>query len=93
MPEVTLERVIEEVKQLTDEEQRQLRGVLDSWLPTSKQQEWTPEQEALLLGSLVKKGVVTRLPSFAPDLERVRTRKPITVRGRPVSETLLEDRQ
>ena len=80
MSKVKLERVIEEVKQLTGEEKRQLRGMIDAWLPSSPQ-EWTVAEEAALRQSLVTQGSVTHVPSFAPDAEQIRTRKTVSVTG------------
>lgn len=87
MPNETLERIIEEVKQLSDEEQRQLRRMLDSWHPVPP--EVTAEQKALLLQRLLEDGVISALPTgdhLRPEPDAIH------VQGRPVSETLLEDR-
>ena len=92
MERVTLEQVAETAKKLTPDEQRRLRGLLEGWLVAS-QQEWTPEQNGQLLQRLKEAGVVVHAPTEAPDLERFRAYRPVTAQGRPVSETLLEERR
>lgn len=94
MAEATLERVAEEVKSLTPEEQQQLRRLLDSWLAESPQQSDAADdlkaKEELLTQRLLEKGILRKLPTG----ERLHQQfQPIPVIGRPVSETLLEDRR
>ena len=86
------EQVAETAKKLTVDEQRHLRGLLEGWLVAS-QQEWTPEQNGQLVQRLQEAGVVVHAPAEAPDLERFRAYRPVTAQGRPVSETLLEERR
>lgn len=67
MPEVTLERVAEEVKSLTADEQRQLRGMLDDWLSKPPAEDSTggdmEAKEQLLLQRLLEKGIISKIPS------------------------------
>lgn len=88
MAEATLERVVEEVKSLTPDEQQQLRSLLDAWLaePTDD----VEAKEQLLTQRLLEKGIISKLPTGERSQQQF---KPIKVLGRPVSETLLEDRR
>jgi hypothetical protein len=64
MMTTTLSRMLEEVKRLTPNEQRQLREAID------------------------------RILSSVPGAHRpIRARKPIKVRGKPLSETIIEERR
>lgn len=88
MAEATLERVVEEVKSLTPDEQQQLRSLLDAWLaePTDD----VEAKEQLLTQRLLEKGIISKLPTGERSQQQF---KPVKVLGRPVSETLLEDRR
>lgn len=95
MPTATLERVVEDVKTLTAQEQRQLREMLDDWLPKSPTESeiagmTEKEKEQLLLQRLLEKGIISKIPSGERSQQQF---KPVKVLGRPVSETLLEDRR
>lgn len=82
----TLERVLTEVKMLSQEEQQQLRDTLDRWLQHDR-----PEDR--LEHVLVEAGLLrTRRPQ-AGDTTPSTSFAPVAVRGRPVSETLIEERR
>ena len=89
MVEITLERVAEQAKALTTEQQRQLRTLLDSWLtPTADEQ--MQERERQFVVDMVAKGVLANIPTgkkLYPDP------KPIIVHGEPVSETIIRERR
>ena len=92
---VTLERAVEVVRALRPEEQQQLRRLMDSW-QTPQAAEATPEQERQIAEHLFAKGLIVYIPEryhqgyVAENQSEAFT--PIKVIGRPVSETLLEDR-
>lgn len=93
MPKATLERGVEQARNLTEQEQQQLRGLLDSWL-TEPPERGEPAddlevKERLLTQRLLEKGIISKAPTGERSQQRF---KPIRVLGRPVSETLLEDR-
>lgn len=92
LEKVTLEQVTAQVRKLTSDEQRQLLGLLGDWL-APPQRDWIPEQNELLLQGLKDAGLTVHRPTVTPDLERFRAYQPVTVQGRPVSETLLEERR
>lgn len=84
-----LDRLVEEVKTLTPDEQRSLRNIVDELLATSAPQITEEEFERRLL----EKGIISRIPSPITDLTPYRNRKLIEVKGKPLSETIIEDRR
>lgn len=87
---ISLERAVEVVRALGPEEQAQLRAMMDSWrtlMPSGA----TPEQQRRLAERLLADGIIACIPEGYP--EGYVEPPPIVVRGRPVSETLLEDRE
>lgn len=85
MAQTTLEKVVEDVKTLTPDEQRELRGLLDEWLAPPSNPQMTREE---LYRLLEEKGVL--YPRTGP--RRISPFRPITIEGKPVSETIIEDR-
>ena len=85
----TLERVLEEVKALTSEEQRQLRDQLERWA----QEQQSKAMEDRLDQLLLEKGLISRIPTGVKGLDNYREFEPIPVEGKPVSETIIEDRR
>ena len=91
MEQITLERAVEVVRALTPAEQGQLRQLMDSWQPPQPGE--TRAQQQRLAEALLAEGLLTHIPQDAYT-EAARDRhEPIPVTGRPVSETLLEDRE
>ena len=84
-----LDRLIEEVKTLTPDEQRSLRDLVDELLlksaPTMTEDEF--EQH------LLEKGVISRIPPRIRDASFYAKRKLIEVEGKPVSEIIIEERR
>ena len=84
-----LDRIREEVKALTRDEQRSLRDMVDELLvkssPTMTEEEF--EQH------LLKKGVISRIPPRMRDANFEANRKLIKVEGKPVSEIIIEERR
>jgi hypothetical protein len=85
----TLNRVIEELKGLTAEEQKRVREVLDSLLT----EEGSRTDEQGVEQRLLEKGVISRIPPRIRDAEFYANRKPIEVEGKPVSEIIIEERR
>ena len=77
------QRLAEELRQLSPEEQVQLKAVLE--------RELLDELDRRLLA----KGVISRIPPppTEADIERWRSWKPIQIEGKPLSETVIEDRR
>jgi len=86
MGTIRLEQVLAEVKLLSQEEQQQLRDTLDRWLRHDRPEDRLEDvlAEAGLLRAPRPRGEDTAPPSSFT---------PVTVRGRPVSETLIEERR
>jgi hypothetical protein len=84
-----LDRLIEEVKRLTPEEQKSLRDLVDGLLVTSAPQMTEDEFEHHLL----EKGIISRIPPRIRDASFYANRKPIEVEGKPVSEIIIEERR
>lgn len=85
-----VERVLNQIRAMTAEEQRQVRVALNS-TETAKSPMTEDEFEQHLLAS----GVITEIPQAPTDaeIEAFRNYKPITVEGKPVSETIIEERR
>jgi len=84
-----LDRVIEEVKALTPDEQRRLREWLDRSLAPPAPQMTEEEFEQHLLA----KGVISEIPPPITDLTPFQNRKLMDVKGKPLSETVIEERR
>jgi hypothetical protein len=86
MGTIRLEQVLAEVKLLSQEEQQQLRDTLDRWLRHDRPEDRLEEvlAEAGLLRARHPLGEETAPPTAFT---------PVTVRGQPVSETLIEERR
>ena len=89
MSSSNLDRLVEEVKTLTPDEQRSLRDIVEGLLATSVPRISEEEFEQRLL----EKGIISRIPSPITDLTPYRNRKLIEVKGKPLSETIIEDRR
>jgi len=87
MKRVTLHQVLEQVKMLTPDEQRELQDLLDFVL-ASHDNEVTEE---LFERMMVEKGIMTVPPPNSPV--RSENWKPVEVKGKPVSEILIEERR
>ena len=83
MPSELLQRLAEEVKQLSPEEQGELKKQLERSLADE------------VTRRLVAKGLMSRLPTppSEADLERIQNWQPIAIQGKPLSETVIEDRR
>ncbi len=96
MERTTLERAVEVVRALTPGEQQQLRQMMDTWEPP-KEAETTPKRQRRLAEHLRARGVIAALPPRYRvgyhSADAADRHPPIAVKGQPVSETLLEDRE
>lgn len=103
MAEVTLEQVVEAVKALEPEEQRRLREALDGMLAepaaTEEPQARAGEENVPRMTEeeferfLVEKGILSRVRPPMKDLSAYKDRKPVKIKGKPLSETIIEDRR
>lgn len=83
-----LDRVFEEVRSLTPEEQQELGEMLKKLLGESR--------IASINGvcqQLIERGLIVEEKSVSLSTEEFESYTPITVRGKPVSQTLIEERR
>lgn len=83
----TLDRIIEEAKELTLEELQQLRATVDSLLAETAQPLMSEDQFAKHLAA---KGIIT-LPESADEGED--DWEPVEATGKPLSEMIVEERR
>ncbi|MEN3335637.1 MAG: hypothetical protein V7641_5002 [Blastocatellia bacterium] len=84
-----LDQLIEEVRALSPDDQRKLRELLDDLLapPTPQMSEEEFEQH------LLTKGIISEIPPPITDLTAFENRKLMEVKGKPLSETVIEERR
>jgi hypothetical protein len=91
MAALNFDQVWQAVQQLTPHQQRRLRKLLDAL--RFMHQPLTPEEQLQLL--LLKDGVIDRMPrpSTEDDWQAFQEYKPVPMEGKPLSETVLEERR
>ena len=84
--------MLNEIKAMTPEEQQQVRAALDAMLPITPRPPMTEEEFELIL---VEKGILggRRRPPSPEEIESFRSYQPVEVKGKPVSETIIEERR
>lgn len=86
-----LDRVLDEVRSLSPDDLKQLRAKLDEMLAPQTQM-----TEAEFAQHLLSKGIISRIPQppTEEEIAAYQERKPATLLGgKPVSETLIEERR
>jgi len=92
MSSANLEKVIEEVKALPPDDLRKIKALIDSLLQTpGADAEMSVEDQLDQL--LLEAGVISEIPTPLPRPEHLKGFKPIEVRGKPISETIIEERR
>lgn len=87
MAKTTLEHIVEEIKSLAADEQWQLREILDAMLvPTEEEAKRQALHQALRAAGLITQVRQPRAIDLSP-------RQRIYVQGKPVSETIIEERR
>jgi len=86
----TVERIIEEVRQLPPEEQRRLREMLNTVVPAFPTED---EREDAFEREMVAEGILGEVAPLTSDDPEFYAYRPVTVRGKPVSETIIEERR
>jgi hypothetical protein len=89
MASANLENLLEEVRALSAEERRQVRKLLDKMAESDELQSRRREAERKLLEA----GLIVEVRQPPTDIETYRNYNPVEVTGRPVSETLVEERR
>jgi hypothetical protein len=86
----TLEKILEEIKSLTPEEQAKVRELLDKLPLQTNAPPSREEYEKYLLA----KGVISHIPTRTGERpEELKDFKPIEVEGEPLSETIIRERR
>ncbi len=88
MSSANLEKVIEEIKALPPDHLRRVKELVDSLVGG---QSVSPED--LLAQRLLEAGVISHIPPRITDFTPYENRKPVEVKGKPVSETIIEERR
>jgi hypothetical protein len=86
-----LTRVLEAAQALSDAERQELRRLLEE--PASRQPTLNKEEQLARL--LLERGIITQVrpkPTDA-DIARFNSWKPVPIKGKPLSETIIEERR
>ena len=86
--QVTVEQIESEVKQLSKEDLRKVRRLVESLLEEAKPK--ISEEE--FARNLYEKGIIGKPPPPITDFSRYENYEPVKVEGKPVSETIIEER-
>jgi len=89
--QVTIEQIEREVKQLSAEDLRKVRQLVDSLLETKEAKPTMTEEE--FERHLYEKGIIGEVKPPITDFSPYANYKPITVIGEPVSETIIKERR
>jgi hypothetical protein len=84
-----LDKIIEEVRALPPEEQRQLREQLNSIVPDPSEDEREDEFER----ELMAEGALGEVKPLPDDDQDFYSYKPVTATGKPISEIIIEERR
>ena len=93
MSSKSLEEVIEEVKALAPAEQRKVKELIDSLLESAADTHKVLSPEDLLERRLLERGVISSIPKRDFDPDTYKEFDPIKVEGKPLSETIIEERR
>jgi hypothetical protein len=89
MAKVTLNEVLQDAKALTLDEQRRWREVLNTFLEDAP----PPSSDDELQRKLLEVGILSEIRPPVAELESYRNYQPVEVKGKPVSETVIEERR
>jgi predicted component of type VI protein secretion system len=84
-----LDKIIEEVRQLPPNEQRQLQEQLHTIIPSPTEDELEDAFER----ELAAEGIISLPQPLDANAEAFYAYKPITVKGKPLSEMIIEERR
>lgn len=90
--QVTVEQVSDQVQMLSLEDLRKVRKLVDSLLV--KKEEGKPKMtEEEFEQYLYEKGIIAEIKPPITDFSRYDNYKPITIKGEPISETIIKERR
>lgn len=87
---VALEKIVDEIKALTPEQRQRVREMLDN-AETPEQELQRREDE--FKQRLLDKGIVIHIPLENVELLPFENYVPIEIEGKPLSETIIEERR
>lgn len=82
-------KVLEAAQALNDAERQELLGLLENGAP--RQAEATKQEQ--VRQALIERGLLDQQPPRGKDLERFRRWQPIPIQGKPLSQTIVEERR
>jgi len=89
-----LEKLLQEIRSLPPQDQKRVREALDEEQeipPATPMDEAAAEEE--FKRRLVKAGLLREIKPPIKDLSSYRDRKPFEIEGKPLSETIIEERR
>ena len=89
----TLDKIIEEVRALPPNEQRQLIDQLQAIIPSSISEDEREDEFERELAAAGIIGAVAPLTATNEEVRQHRAYRPVTVTGQPISETIIEERR
>ena len=89
--QATIEKITNEFQQLSVEDLRQVRQLLDSILEKKESKPMMSEEE--FEKHLYDKGIIGKPPPPITDFSRYRNYRRGTVEGEPISETIIKERR
>lgn len=89
MISANLQHLMQQVQTLTPEERQELRQFLDASSPSAPPRTKEDELDELLL----KRGIISRIPQPNVDPAAYQNRKRVRIKGKPLSETIIEERR
>lgn len=86
-----LEQLVSQVRSLSPDEQRRFREVLDEQFASDTAPAQPTEEE--FKRQLVETGLLKQIKRPARNPESFRSWEPVTIKGKPLSETIIEERR
>lgn len=87
-----MDKLLQEIRSLPPEDQERLRKALDEEAaPSTEFDEHSAEEEFKL--RLLRAGLLKHIKPPITDLTPYRDRKPFEIQGKPLSETIIEERR
>ncbi len=89
--QLTVEKIKNGAKQLSKEELKDVKSLVDSLLENEEKKPKMTEEE--FEQHLYEKGIIGKPPPPITDFSRCENYKPVKVEGEPVSETIIKERR
>jgi len=87
MAQATLTRILKDIRSLNSEELRKVRGIVDERLTTAAIEDTDEE----VLQAMLRAGLITEIKR--PDRKPMPERPLVPIIGKPLSETIIEERR